>query len=85
MPVVAVPGEGLRWIFATGPWPGRKDPCYLRRRWLCLCFCAFVGEGAGLELRALKIHEQRTEGPLLFESAPAFPPSAGFNAAFEGF
>ena len=37
---------------------------------------------AGLELGAKKFHEQRTTGPLLFESAPA-PPSAGFNVTFE--
>ena len=35
-----------------------------------------------LELGAKKFHEQRTTGPLLFESAPA-PPSAGFNVTFE--
>ena len=35
-----------------------------------------------LELGAKKFHEQRTTGPLLFESAPA-PPSAGFNLTFE--
>ena len=41
-------------------------------------------EGAlkwSLELGAKKFHEQRTTGPLLFESAPA-PPSAGFNVTF---
>ena len=35
-----------------------------------------------LELGAKKFHEQRTTGPLLFESARA-PPSAGFNVTFE--
>ena len=35
-----------------------------------------------LELGAKKFHEQRTTGPLLFESAPA-PPSAGFIVTFE--
>ena len=35
-----------------------------------------------LELGAKKFHEQRTAGPLLFESAPT-PPSAGFNVTFE--
>ena len=35
-----------------------------------------------LELGAKRFHEQRTTGPLLFESAPA-PPSAGFNVTFE--
>ena len=35
-----------------------------------------------MELGAKKFHEQRTTGPLLFESAPA-PPSAGFNVTFE--
>ena len=35
-----------------------------------------------LELGAKKFYEQRTTGPLLFESAPA-PPSAGFNVTFE--
>ena len=35
-----------------------------------------------LELGAKKFHEQRTTGPLLFESAPALP-SAGFNVTFE--
>ena len=39
-------------------------------------------EEALLELGAKKFHEQRTTGPLLFESAPA-PPSAGFNETFE--
>ena len=37
---------------------------------------------SNLELGAKKFHEQRTTGPLLFESAPA-PPSAGFNVTFE--
>ena len=43
------------------------------------------GEGfaiRNLELGAKKFHEQRTTGPLLFESAPA-PPFAGFNVTFE--
>ena len=35
-----------------------------------------------LELGAKKFHEQRTTGPLLFESASA-PPSAGLNVTFE--
>ena len=35
-----------------------------------------------MELGAKRFHEQRTTGPLLFESAPA-PPSAGFNVTFE--
>ena len=35
-----------------------------------------------MELGAKKFHEQRTTGPLSFESAPA-PPSAGFNVTFE--
>ena len=37
----------------------------------------------GLESGAKKFHEQRTTGPLLFESAPA-PPSAVFHVTFEG-
>ena len=42
-----------------------------------------AGPGAwSLELGAKKFHEQRTTGPLLFESAPA-PPTAGFNVTFE--
>ena len=40
------------------------------------------GEVSRLELGAKKFHEQRTTGPLLFESAPT-PPSAGFNVTFE--
>ena len=39
-------------------------------------------DSENLELEAKKFHEQRTTGPLLFESAPA-PPSAGFNVTFE--
>lgn len=42
----------------------------------------FESSEVGLELGAKKFHEQRTTGPLLFESAPA-PPSAGFNVTFE--
>ena len=42
----------------------------------------FAVRSWSLELGAKKFHEQRTTGPLLFESAPA-PPSAGFNVTFE--
>jgi hypothetical protein len=42
----------------------------------------FAVRSWSLELGAKKFHEQRTTGPLLFESAPT-PPSAGFNVTFE--
>ena len=53
-----------------GGWGGRSE-----------VFTCGVGAWS-LELGAKKFHEQRTTGPLLFESAPA-PPSAGFIVTFE--